>query len=96
MDQTLQEQVSQLVTMLKNGVSEERRRAAVELGRISVRTRGAIRTPGSLAQPSEPLQFPGDYKSYLDAARAAFQDGSILVCARKSFRRSARVWGLSP
>lgn len=72
-DETLKEEANRLVKMLKNGLSQDRRRAAIEIGRLAIRTRGILPTRGSISS-SQKCEFPSDYKSYLDAAMSAFRD----------------------
>ena len=85
-----QEQVRELVRMLREGASPDRHRAAIEIGRLGVRTRGISPTRGRISQ-AQTTAFPGDYATYLQAARAGFQDADPDV--RREVAFAVGEWG---
>lgn len=84
------EHTQELVRMLREGISQDRRRAAIEIGRLAIRTRGVSPTRGSISAPQK-CEFPGDYQSYLDAAMAAFRDANPEV--RQEAAHTLGEWG---
>jgi HEAT repeat protein len=48
-----QKEVQHWVELLRSQASEDRLKAAAQLGRLGIRTRGAVRTRGSLSSPAQ-------------------------------------------